>query len=103
MSDAARRTGPALEAMYRFVLWLIPAVEKFPRSQKFLLGLEIHAFASRRHCEPQAKQSSRSAASPRGHGARISAASPEKPTRGATGLLRLRLAMTGHGQVAMDS
>jgi hypothetical protein len=34
MSDAARRTGPALEAMYGFVLWLIPAVEKFPRSQK---------------------------------------------------------------------
>ena len=24
--------------MYRFLLWLVPAVEKFPRSQKFLLG-----------------------------------------------------------------
>ena len=23
--------------MYRFVLWLVPAVEKFPRRQKFLL------------------------------------------------------------------
>ena len=24
--------------MYRLVLWLVPTVEKFPRSQKFLLG-----------------------------------------------------------------
>ena len=36
--DAARTTGPALEAHYRFLLWLVPAVERFPRSQKFLLG-----------------------------------------------------------------
>jgi hypothetical protein len=35
------RTGPALEAMYQFILWLIPAVDKFPRSQKFLLGDHI--------------------------------------------------------------
>ncbi len=41
----ARRTGPALESMYRFVLWLVPAVEKFPRSQKFLLGDRIQATA----------------------------------------------------------
>ncbi len=36
--DQARQTGPALEAMYRFVLWLVPTVEKFSRRQKFLLG-----------------------------------------------------------------
>lgn len=30
--------GPAVEATYGFLLWLIPTVEKFPRSQKFLLG-----------------------------------------------------------------
>ena len=36
--DSARTTGPALEAHYRFLLWLVPAVERFPRSQKFLLG-----------------------------------------------------------------
>jgi hypothetical protein len=41
----ARRTGPALEAAYRFQLWLIPTVEKFPRSQKFLLGDRIQATA----------------------------------------------------------
>jgi hypothetical protein len=43
--DHARRTGPALEGMYRFVLWLVPTVEKFPRSQKFLLGDRIQGAA----------------------------------------------------------
>jgi hypothetical protein len=42
---SARQTGPALEAMYRFLLWLVPTVEKFPRSQKFLLGDRIQATA----------------------------------------------------------
>ena len=45
LSDNARRTGPAVEAMYRFLLWLVPTVEKFPRSQKFLLGDRIQAAA----------------------------------------------------------
>ena len=36
--DGARETGPALEAHYRFTLWLVPVLERFPRSQKFLLG-----------------------------------------------------------------
>ena len=40
-ADGARNTGPALEAHYRFLLWLVPAVERFPRSQKFLLGDRI--------------------------------------------------------------
>ncbi len=31
--------------MYRFLLWLVPTVEKFPRSQKFLLGDRIQATA----------------------------------------------------------
>ncbi|MBI3915625.1 MAG: diversity-generating retroelement protein Avd [Betaproteobacteria bacterium] len=44
-NDPALRTGPALEAMHRFVLWLIPTVEKFPRSQKFLLGDRIQTTA----------------------------------------------------------
>ena len=43
--DAARRTGPALEAMYRFVLWLVPTVERFPRRQKFLLGDRLQVTA----------------------------------------------------------
>jgi hypothetical protein len=44
-TDNARRTGPALEAHYQFLLWLIPTVERFPRSQKFLLGDRIQAIA----------------------------------------------------------
>lgn len=33
-----RAAGPALEAMYRLLLWLVPTIQKFPRDQKFLLG-----------------------------------------------------------------
>jgi hypothetical protein len=36
--DDARQTEAAFEAMYRFILLLAPTVEKFVRSQKFLLG-----------------------------------------------------------------
>lgn len=31
--------------MYRFLLWLVPTVEGFPRSQKFLLGDRIQSIA----------------------------------------------------------
>ena len=44
-SDHARQTGPAVEAMYQFNLWLVPTVERFPRSQKFLLGDRIQSTA----------------------------------------------------------
>lgn len=44
-ADNARRTGPALEAMYQFLLWLIPALDKLPRNQKFLLGDRIETTA----------------------------------------------------------
>jgi len=44
-ADNARRTGPALEAMYQFLLWLIPTLEKFPRNQKFILGDRIETAA----------------------------------------------------------
>ncbi len=37
MKDQGERaTGPAFEPMHRFILWLIPIVEKFTRSQKLL-------------------------------------------------------------------
>lgn len=45
MTDHARRTGPALEAHRQFLLWLVPTVEKFPRSQKFLVGDRIQTAA----------------------------------------------------------
>jgi 23S rRNA-intervening sequence protein len=44
-ANHGRPTGPALEAMYRFLLWLVPTIEKFPRSQKFLLGDRVQATA----------------------------------------------------------
>ena len=40
-TDQARTTGAALEAHYRFILWLVPVLERFPRSQRFLLGDRI--------------------------------------------------------------
>ena len=43
--DRARTTGAALEAHYRFILWLVPAVERFPRNRKFLLGDRIQSTA----------------------------------------------------------
>ena len=43
--DGARETGPALEAWYRFLLWLVPTLERFPRRQKFLLGDRIQSTA----------------------------------------------------------
>ena len=43
--DRARETGPALEAHYQFLLWLVPAVDGFPRRQKFLLGDRIQRTA----------------------------------------------------------
>jgi hypothetical protein len=45
-NDRLRRNGPAIEAMYQFMLWLVPTVEKFPRSQKFLIGDRIQSTAT---------------------------------------------------------
>ena len=43
--DRARTTGAALESHYRFILWLVPTLERFPRSQRFLLGDRIQGTA----------------------------------------------------------
>ena len=43
MNDNARRTGPALEAHYQFLTWLLPTIEKFPKTHKFTLGDRIEA------------------------------------------------------------
>jgi len=43
--DETQQTGIALEKAYRFVLWVVPTVEKFPRSQRFLLGDRIQTAA----------------------------------------------------------
>ena len=31
--------------MYRFLLWLVPTIEGFPRIQKFMLGDRIQSIA----------------------------------------------------------
>ena len=45
MIDNSRRTGVAVEAHYRFLLWLIPVIEKFPRAHKFTVGERIERTA----------------------------------------------------------
>ena len=45
MKNKTQETGQALGAHYRFVLWLIPAVMRFPRAQKFLLGDRLQGTA----------------------------------------------------------
>jgi len=42
---ASAPVAPVLEKMHQFVLWLIPAVDKFPRAQKFLLGDRLQSTA----------------------------------------------------------
>jgi hypothetical protein len=41
MTDNSKRTGPAVEAHYQYLTWLMPTIEKFPRSHKFTLGDRI--------------------------------------------------------------
>ena len=45
MVDNSKRTGAAIEAHYRFLVWLVPTVEKFPKSHKFTMGDRIQAVA----------------------------------------------------------
>ena len=45
MPSPVGASGPALETHFRFILWLIPALERLPRSQKFLLGDRIQSLA----------------------------------------------------------
>jgi hypothetical protein len=35
MTDNSRRTGPAIEAHYQFLAWLVPTIEKFQKSQVY--------------------------------------------------------------------
>ena len=44
-SEAGLEVNTALEKSYLFVRWLIPTVEKFPRTQKFLLGGRMQSMA----------------------------------------------------------
>ncbi len=45
MTDNSKRTGPAIEAHYQFLAWLVPTIEKFPKSHKFTIGDRIESIA----------------------------------------------------------
>jgi hypothetical protein len=45
MTDNSKRTGAAIEAHYRFLAWLMPTIEKFPKSHKFTIGDRIETIA----------------------------------------------------------
>jgi hypothetical protein len=45
MTDNSRRTGAAIEAHYRFLAWLAPTIEKFPKSHKFTVGDRIETIS----------------------------------------------------------
>ena len=45
MTDNSKRTGPAIEAHYQFLAWLVPTIEKFPKSHKFTIGDRIETTA----------------------------------------------------------
>jgi 23S rRNA-intervening sequence protein len=45
MTDNSKRTGAAIEAHYQFLIWLVPTVEKFPKSHKFTIGDRIETAA----------------------------------------------------------
>ena len=39
------RAGPALERLLLYITWLVPVLEQFPRSQRFLLGDRLQGLA----------------------------------------------------------
>jgi hypothetical protein len=43
MTDNSKRTGAAIEAHYQFLAWLVPTIEKFPKSHKFTIGDRIQS------------------------------------------------------------
>jgi hypothetical protein len=45
MTDNSKRTGAAVEAHYQFLAWLVPTIEKFPKSHKFTIGDRIEMIA----------------------------------------------------------
>ena len=45
MTDNSKRTGAAIEAHYQLLAWLVPTIEKFPKSHKFTIGDRIEMIA----------------------------------------------------------
>jgi hypothetical protein len=45
MQKPSKQVSPVVEEHFRFLLWLVPALERFPKSQRFLLGDRIQTVA----------------------------------------------------------
>jgi hypothetical protein len=45
MTDNSKRTGAPIEAHYRFLMWLAPTLERFPKSHKFTMGDRVQTIA----------------------------------------------------------
>ena len=45
ITDNSKRTGAAIEAHYQFLVWLVPTIEKFPKSHRFTIGDRIETIA----------------------------------------------------------
>jgi hypothetical protein len=45
MTDNSKRTGAAIEAHYRFLMWIAPTLERFPKSHKFTMGDRVQTIA----------------------------------------------------------
>jgi hypothetical protein len=61
MTDNSRLTGVAIEAHYRFVVWLVPTIEKFPKKASENFDVSSYGW-TRRHGIAVLRRSSR-----RGH------------------------------------
>jgi hypothetical protein len=48
MTDNSKLTGAAIEAHYQFLGWLVPTIDKFPKSHKFTIGDRIETISARR-------------------------------------------------------
>jgi hypothetical protein len=42
MNEHFKRTGPAVEAHYQFLLWLVPTVDRFPKSACLRGSILLH-------------------------------------------------------------
>jgi hypothetical protein len=45
VTDNSKRTGAAIESHYQFLAWLVPTIEKLPKSHKFTIGDRIEIIA----------------------------------------------------------
>jgi hypothetical protein len=48
MADNSKRTGAAVEAHYQFLAWLVPTIEKFPKSRMLMIEDRIETIAPSR-------------------------------------------------------